>query len=100
MMSRPVPASGSASLNPDRTLEIYLIGLKKGRVGFFSPHDELVAFEAESDDKIRRGVAWLAARPSRIVAWFGRVLQSGHGYYLRFEARIDPFERVLKAMAS
>jgi hypothetical protein len=87
-------------LNSDRTLEIYLIGMKKGRLAFFTPHDELAAFEAESDDKIRQGVTWLASRPSRIVAWFGRMLQSGHGYYLRFEARIDPFERVLKAMAA
>jgi hypothetical protein len=97
---KPIHGSGSAILNSDRTLEIYLIGVKKGRVVFFSPHDELEAFEAESDDKVRRAVTWLAARPSRVMAWFGRVLQSGHAYYVRFEAKIDPFERVLKAMGS
>ena len=74
--------------------------MKKGRIALFSPTESLEAFEAESDDKIRQAVAWLAARPWRLVAWMGRVLQSGHGYYLRFEARIDPLERVLKAMAS
>jgi hypothetical protein len=87
-------------LSSDRPLEIYLIGMRKGRIALFSPTESLEVFEAESDDKIRRGLAWLTTRPWRVVAWMGRVLQSGHGYYLRFEARIDPLERVLKAMAS
>jgi hypothetical protein len=87
-------------LSHDRALDIYLIGMKDNRIVLFSPPDSLEAFEAESDDKVRRAVAWLAARPWRLLAFFGRVLQSGHGYYLRFEARIDPLERVLKAMAS
>ena len=87
-------------MSPDRPLDIYLIGMKKGRIALFSPAESLEAFEAESDDKIRRGIAWITARPWRLLAWMGRVLQSGHGYYLRFEARIDPLERVLKAMAS
>jgi hypothetical protein len=87
-------------LSSDRALQLYLIGSRKGRLVFFSPKDELEAFEAESDDKVRRAVNWLAARKSRVFAWVGRVLQSGHTYYIRFEARIDPFERVLKAMAS
>ena len=87
-------------MSPDRALDIYLIVLRNGRIALFSPSDSLATFEAESDDKFRRAIAWLVARPWRVVAWFGRVLQSGHGYYLRFEARIDPLERVLKAMAS
>jgi hypothetical protein len=87
-------------LSPDRALDIYLIGMKNGKIALFSPPTSLEEFEAESDDKVRRAVAWLAARPWRVLAWVGRVLQSGHGYYLRFEARLDPLERVLKAMAS
>jgi hypothetical protein len=87
-------------LTPDRTLDIYLIRMTNNTIALFSPSDTLQAFEAESDDKVRRAVAWLAARRWRLPAFFGRVLQSGHGYYLRFETRLDPLERVLKAMAS
>jgi hypothetical protein len=39
-------------------------------------------------------------RRNRIVAWVGRVLHVGHNYYEKLEDRIDPLERVLKAMAS
>src|SRR6185436_8369019 len=76
------------------------IAMRSGRTALFSPSDELDLFEVESDDKIRRAIDWLKGRPSRVVAWIGRVLQSGHGYYIRFEARLDPLELVLKAMAS
>jgi hypothetical protein len=55
--------------------------MKNSRLMLFSPSDSLAAFEAESDDKVRRAVAWLAARRWRAPAFFGRVLQSGHGYF-------------------
>jgi hypothetical protein len=35
-----------------------------------------------------------------VIAGVGRVLNSGHGYYIRIEDRIDPVERVLKIMVS
>jgi hypothetical protein len=35
-----------------------------------------------------------------MVAWFGRVLKAAYEYYVKLEDRIDPGERVLKAMAS
>jgi hypothetical protein len=35
-----------------------------------------------------------------VVAWVGRVLKTAHEYYVKLEDRIDPGERVLKAMAS
>jgi hypothetical protein len=35
-----------------------------------------------------------------VVAWVGRVLKAAHEYYVKLEDRIDPGERVLKAMAS
>jgi len=57
------------------------------------------ALEATSGDRIRKFIAWLMRRPNRLVAWVGRVLNTGYGYYVRLEDRIDPIERVLKAMA-
>jgi len=74
--------------------------MRRGKIALFISSDELQLFELESDDKIRRAIGWLVARPSRVMSWVGRVLESGHGYYLKFEARLDPLERVLKAMAS
>jgi hypothetical protein len=87
-------------LSPDRSLDIYLIGLKNGKVGLFSPPDDLEKFEAEADRGVRRVTGWIARRRWRVVAFVGRVLRSGHGYYRRFERRLDPLERVLKAMGS
>src|SRR5207253_1235945 len=45
-------------------------------------------------------IDWLAGRRNRIVAWVGRGIRSLHDYYLKVEDKIDPVERVLKAMAS
>ena len=78
---------------------MYLFGLKSGRTGIFVPTDILASFEEQSDDRVQRFIAWLSGHRFALVAWFGRVLQSGRGYYVRLEARLDPLERVLKAMA-
>src|SRR5215475_8850742 len=51
-------------------------------------------------DPVRRLVDWCACRQNRLAAWIGRGARSIHDYYLRLEDRIDPAERVLKAMAS
>lgn len=89
---------GCGVLNPDRVLEIYLIAFKGGRIRLFAPSDVIERFENESDDRIRRFLAWLQAHRFRVISWLGRMLQSGRGYYIRLEARLDPVERVLKAM--
>ena len=99
-MSKLERVNGCAILNPDRVLEIYVIGLKGGKRGYFAPTDALLFFEAQSDDRVRRTIAWLSNHRFRIVAWLGRVLDSAHGYYVRLEARLDPVERILKAMDS
>ena len=33
-----------------------------------------------------------------MISWLVRMLHSGRGYYMRLEARLDPAERILKAM--
>ena len=69
-------------------------------MGLFTPSDAVERFEHESDDRIRRGLNWLSSHRYRLIAWIGRVFRSGHGYYVRFEAKIDPVERVLKTLGS
>jgi hypothetical protein len=81
-------------------LELYLIAARNRRCVLFSPLDIVEVIEGESDDRIVRGIAWIMRHHNRVVAWFGRVLKTAHEYYVRLEDRIDPGERVLKAMAS
>src|SRR5712671_5293158 len=81
-------------------LDLYLVPARSGRPALFSPHDSLVLIEAESQDRVRQFIEWVAGRPNRILAWLGRGIRSLHDYYLKLEDRIDPVERVLKAMAS
>ena len=66
----------------------------------FASSDVIERFEEESDDRIGRGIAWLSGHRYRLLAWLGRVFHSGRGYYIKLEAKLDPVERVLKAMDS
>jgi hypothetical protein len=77
-----------------------LIPARGGRYVLFSRPDDLIAVEAESTDHVRQFIDWLSHRPSRILSWVGRGIRSLHDYYLKLEDKIDPVERVLKAMAS
>jgi hypothetical protein len=83
-----------------KSLDLYLILTPTGRAVLFSPSDALAAAESESTDRVRQVVEWLSRRQSRILAWLGRGIRSIHDYYVRLEDKIDPVERVLKAMAS
>jgi len=91
---------GCVVLSSDRILEIYLIALTPNKVRFFAPSDALDSIEMQSPDCIRRFISWLQGHRYRILAWLGKVFDSGRGYYLGMEARLDPLERVLKAMDS
>ena len=66
----------------------------------FSPLDRVEVFEKESDDRIVRFIVWVKQHRNRALVWVGGVLGKAHDYYLKLEDRIDPGERVLKAMAS
>ncbi len=79
-------------------LDLYLIPTRRGRYVLYSRPEVLEALEAESGHRIRQFIAWFMRHPNRILAWMGRVLNSGYNYYVRLEDRIDPQERVLKAM--
>ena len=98
--SRTARVSGCDTLNRDRVLKIYLISFRRGRIRLFTPLDDLEFFESQSEDRLRRFIAWLQASRFSVVSWFGRLLHSGRGYYMKLEARLDPVERILKAMDS
>src|SRR5213594_4692493 len=90
------PAGTSCVLN--MKLELRVIPRENGRNALFTPPETLGA--AESSDRVRNGIDWLASRQNRLAAWIGRGMRSLHDYYVRLEDKIDPEERVLKAMAA
>ena len=86
-------------LNMQRVLDLYLITTRRNRYILFCPTDIVEQCEVASGDRIHSVIAWVKQRPNRFVAWVGRALQAAHGHYVKLEDRIDPVERVLKAIA-
>jgi hypothetical protein len=80
------------------TFPLYLIATETRHLPF-SPSDVIDGFEAASDDRVLRAIAWFERRDNGFVAWVGRTFKTAHNYYRKLEDRIDPVERVLKAMA-
>jgi hypothetical protein len=87
-------------MNNARTMDLYLIPTRSGRHTLFSPPEVVFALEQESADRVRQFIEWLVRRPNRLIAWIGRGIRAAHDYYQKLEDKIDPVERVLKAMAS
>lgn len=83
-----------------KALDLYLIPRRRGGNTLFSPPESIHKMETEDGDRLRRMIDWVSGRKNRVVAWLGRVLGKAHDYYIKLEDRIDPVERVLKAMAS
>jgi len=87
-------------LSPDPHLDVYFIEVRPGKMVLFAASDVIQRCEDQSDDRVQRVILWLTNQRYRLIAWFGRVLQGARGYYVSLEARLDPVERVLKAMSS
>ena len=83
-----------------KPLELYLIPGRSAWSILFGTPEAVKAMEEEYGDRLRQMIDWLVRRKNHAVAWVGRMLSKAHDYYVRLEDRIDPVERVLKAMAS
>jgi K+-H+ exchange-related protein len=81
-------------------LDLYLVPTRRGRYVLYSRPEVIEAIEAESGHRIRQAISWLMRHRNRLIAWVGRTLSSAYNYYVKLEDRIDPQERVLKAMGS
>lgn len=78
-------------------LEVHVVPKQQnGRMTIFVPLDGL---NLSDSDRIRQFIDWFARRQNRLAAWVGRGIRSLHDHYMRLEDRIDPVERMLKAMA-
>jgi hypothetical protein len=82
------------------SLDLYLIETAKARHILFSPPDNVAEFEKEADKRIFRFIGWFRNHRKRWVSWLGRALEGLHEYYRKLEDRIDPGERILKAMSA
>src|SRR5688572_4145607 len=83
-----------------KPLDLYLVPKRREGYVLFSTPEAIHAMEEEYGDRVRQLIDWIMRRKNRLVSWLGRVLSKAHDYYIRLEDRIDPVERVLKAMAS
>src|SRR5215470_2932168 len=79
-------------------MELHIVRRQDGRLTISSSESDLHL--ADSTDRIRQSIHWFAARRNRLAAWIGRQIRSLHEYYQKVEDKIDPGERVLKAMAT
>ncbi len=79
-------------------LDLYVIPKRNGRAAIFSPTEALNT--AESSDRLRQCIDWFGRRQNGWGAWMGRWHRLPFDYYRRLEDKIDPGERVLKAMAA
>jgi hypothetical protein len=59
----------------------------------------LEGLKLADSDRVRQFIDWFARRHNRFAAWVGRGIRSLHDHYVTLEDRIDPVERMLKAMA-
>ena len=78
---------------------VYLIPTRREQYVLISSREDIEALESQSTQRIRQIIKWFTRRRNRIVAWVGRVLSTAYNQYERLEDRIDPGERVLKAMS-
>jgi hypothetical protein len=79
-------------------LEIYVSPGLSGRDVLFVPAQILAGVEASY--RMRKAVESLGGKKNRLAEWFGRVIRRLYDYYLKLEEKIDPVERVLKAMST
>src|SRR6516162_5517715 len=79
-------------------MELHIVRSQDGRLTISSSESDLHL--ADSTDRVRQAIHWFAARRNRLAAWIGRQIRSLHEYYQKLEDKIDPGERVLKAMAA
>jgi hypothetical protein len=83
-----------------KPFELYVIPTAGGSYSLFSTPEAIHAMEEEYGDRVKQLIDWIRHRKNPVLAWMGRVFSMVHDYYVKLEDRIDPAERVLKAMAS
>ena len=82
----------------EEKLEVYVIPGSNGRVILSVPTERLAV--AEASYGMRKAVDSLGSGKSRMPKFLGKAIGRLYDYYLKLEEKLDPIERVLKAMTT
>jgi hypothetical protein len=80
------------------SVALYLIRVRRYRSMLFLPPESIEICVAGKRDHVRGLIRKMMLNKFRIVRWFGRVTRVAHRFYQRLEDRIDPLERMIKAL--
>jgi hypothetical protein len=80
------------------SIDLYLVPVRHGRFALFLTRRSLSAYARSETDRFLRFIRRMMRSKNRIVRWVGRVSRIGHRYYQKLEDRIDPIERMVKAL--
>ena len=79
-------------------VDLYMVRTPRYRPVLFLGRDSLDRCARLEVDRFGRAIHKLTRNRYGVVRWVGRVTQIAHQYYQRLEDRIDPLERMIKAL--
>ncbi len=80
------------------SLELYLIRTRANRHLLYIPPRGLKACEATEGNHVRNFIRKMVRNRNGVIRWLGRVTRTAHHYYQKLEDKIDPLERMIKAI--
>lgn len=86
--------------SPRPAVSIYMFRTRRRRLMLFLPPESYERCVAGQPDSIRRVIRRMMLHGNAVVRWFGRVGRVVHRYYQKLEDRLDPLERMIKALNS
>jgi hypothetical protein len=84
--------------DPSASTELFLIQTRPNRTVLFMSPETVRACEVMEADHVWRFIQRLVDNRNAVIRWIGRVSRAGHEYYQRLEDKIDPLERIIKAI--
>ncbi len=91
-LTSPLDASESPRV------DLYMIRTARRRTTLFLPRTSLDLCTATENSLFLRFIRRLTRNRNPVIRWVGRVTRTGYRYYQRLEDRIDPLERMIKAL--
>ena len=79
-------------------VELYMIRTPRHRPALFLPRSSLELCAATESNRFRRFIRRMTRNRNSVIRWVGRVTRGGYRYYQKLEDRIDPLERMIKAL--
>ena len=79
-------------------IELYMIRMPRRRPTLFLLPSSLDRCAATENNRFGRFIRRMTRNRNPLVRWIGRVTRGGYRYYQQLEDRIDPLERMIKAL--